>query len=82
MKTKHHMRLDIAGALAIPLRDFRRQFKGCVRDDDGQPMTPDQFRAYLLAQQAKGHKYEAMSSDCVGFDPFEKGCPGHPMGEG
>ena len=78
--TRHHMKLDIAGALAVPLREFRRLWKGCVRDDNGQLMTPEQFYVYLQQQQAKGHKYESFSgSECVVFDPFEMGCPGHPV---
>ena len=77
MKTSHHMCLDISGALRVPLKEFRSQWKGCVRDNDGKSLTPDEFRKYLQLQQSKGHKLESMSSECVGFDPFEKGCPGH-----
>lgn len=79
MDTTYHLQLNIEGALAVPIRTFRRQWKGCVIGDDGQLLTPDAFRAHLHRQQAKGHKLEPCSRECVGFDPFGKGCPGHPV---
>lgn len=81
MKTTWHLQLDISGALKVPLRDFRRQWKGCVKDGQGRTLSPEEFRDYLRLQQNKGHKLEPMSSECEGFDPFEKGCPGHSMEE-
>ena len=81
MKTRHHLQMSIAGALNQHPRDFHQSFKGVVTDDDGRVVSPETFRNELLRLQAKGHTLFPMASECEGFDPFEKGCPGHPVYE-
>lgn len=73
--------MSIQGTLNQHPRDFQQAFQGVVTNDEGQVVSPDEFRRELLSLQAKGHKLFPMASDCEGFDPFEKGCPGHPVYE-
>lgn len=40
-----------------------RLFRGMFKHDDGRPMEPREAKLVLMDQ--------------LGFDPFEKGCPGH-----
>lgn len=45
------------------------------------PKLSDQkARIELHNLQIKGHKYMPCAN-CEGFDPFERGCPGHPVTE-
>lgn len=44
----------------------------------GRMLTDKEARAALAELQAKGHKLIG-SDDCVGFDPFGGGCPGHDV---
>lgn len=54
---------------------------------DGTPMSPEEARTYLQAEQAKGHKVIPCSAECgnpckhansgcTGFDYQGSGCPG------
>ena len=70
MTTHIHMQVCIEGALR------NRSFSGYT-DDSGRSLTRKQARQGLLLLQAKGHKYMPLG-ECPGFDPFGKGCPGHP----
>lgn len=68
----HHMSCSIEGLL----RNYRRRKITFLTDDKGNMMTDKEARAELARLQALGHKY-IPSCGCEGFDPFEKGCPGH-----
>jgi hypothetical protein len=76
MRTKHHMAVNIQGLLNFHGRKKIR----CMEDDDGNPVSDAEARAYLAECQAKGYKL-IPRTDCEGFDPFGKGCPGHPVKE-
>lgn len=75
MMTKHHMKASIEGML----HNFKRKkMNGLIDDENGRPMSDSEARKFLAECQAKGWKY-IPCGDCDGFDPFEKGCPSHPM---
>ncbi len=68
-----HMRLDIRGAL---LNWENRMFENMFKTNDGRTMTGREAKLQLMDELAKGHNYIPYG-DCPGFDPVEKGCPGH-----
>lgn len=68
-----HVRLDIRGAL---LNWSDRMFHGMFKTDDGHTMTEREAKLQLMEELTKGHNYIPYG-DCPGFDPVEKGCPGH-----
>jgi hypothetical protein len=73
---KRHMSANIAGML----RNFKgKSMKGLI-EDNGRKLSDAEARAYLAECQAKGWK-KIPCGDCEGFDPFENGCPGHPVEE-
>jgi hypothetical protein len=78
MTTTYHLHLEISGALRLSPRAFRRTWEGVVKNAEGRTLTCQEFYAHLLSLDAQGHKLMRMDSACDGFDPFEKGCPGHP----
>lgn len=80
MQTKRHMKMSIAGALSQSPKAFQQAFDGTCTDENGNVLSVAQVRAWLESEQAQGHLYVPMSSDCVGFDPM-KGCPGHIIPE-
>jgi len=71
-----HMCLDIRGALNWPKRMFNGMAKSAT-DENGRPLTPDQFRDELYDELAKGHRVIPLTPQCEGFD-YQTGCPGHP----
>jgi hypothetical protein len=71
--TIHHMRLDIRGAL---LNWDDRMFRGMFKKDDGTVMTAREAKLQLMEELQAGRNYVPYG-DCEGFDPVEKGCPGH-----
>jgi hypothetical protein len=73
--TRHHMAINIEGIL----RQFKRKKITFFNNDDGSRMSDAQARQYIAECQAKGWKYLPCSNNCEGFDPFDKGCPGHPI---
>lgn len=73
--TKFHMRLDIRGAL---MNWENRMFEGMFKTDDGKEMHWREAKYQLMEELQKGHNYIPYG-DCPGFDPVEKGCPGHPV---
>jgi len=75
MSTRHHLAIDIQGLLD----NCKRRKITFMNHDDGSRMTDREARDYIAARQAEGHKLMSMSNECEGFDPFEKGCPGHPI---
>lgn len=44
-------------------------------------MSDKEAREEIAKRQALGHKLLPCSSECEGFDPFGKGCPGHPVND-
>lgn len=78
MSTTHHIHMSIEGALNQRPNAFHQSFEGIVTDDNGNLVSPEDFRKELEGLRDKGHKLFPMSTECVGFDPFGKGCPGHP----
>jgi hypothetical protein len=73
--TTHHVCISVSGAL----RNFKpREWRNCVTDDDGNYVTPEVFREYLLQCQAEGKDVIPFGKPCEGFDYTGGGCPGHP----
>lgn len=72
--------MSIAGALSQSPKDFWQAFDGVCTDETGHVLTVAEVHAWLESEQAQGHLYVPMASDCVGFDPM-KGCPGHIISE-
>lgn len=60
------------------LRYYKRKKITFMQDDDGKPISDKEARAYLAECQVKGWKL-IPCGNCEGFDPFGKGCPGHPI---
>jgi hypothetical protein len=71
--------------MSVNIQGLLNAYKGrkidILQDDNGDLLTDQQARIHLHNLQIKGHKKMCCSSDCEGFDPFEKGCPGHPVEE-
>jgi hypothetical protein len=72
MKVIRHLKVNIAGLL----NNYKGKKINMLCDDDGNLMTDKAARLEIGKLLALGHKY-LPTSDCDGFDPFEKGCPGH-----
>jgi hypothetical protein len=70
------MRLDIKGCL---MNWKTKELKGMFRHDDGRAMSGEEAKDELLNELSRGHNYLPFG-ECVGFDPIEKGCPGHADG--
>lgn len=79
MSRTFHLCLGISGALRMSKKEFRRVFDGSVTRNDGSRMHLEDFRQYLLDEQAKGHKVVPMC-DCDNFD-HKTGCKGHEQPE-
>jgi hypothetical protein len=71
--------------MSVNIQGLLNAYKGrkidILQDDNGDLLTDQQARIHLHNLQIQGHKKMCCSSDCEGFDPFEKGCPGHPVEE-
>lgn len=68
------MSVNIEGLLAF----HNRKKITILEDDNGRKMSDSEARKFLAECQAKGWKL-LPTADCDGFDPFGKGCPGHPI---
>jgi hypothetical protein len=57
-----------------------REWRNCCTDSEtGRTLTPDEVKAALLDELAKGHEVIPFNAGpCEGFDFAGKGCPGHP----
>lgn len=75
MKKKIHMSANIDGLL----RNYKGRKINFIEDDSGRTMTDKEARAELDRLKKLGHKLIPTTSECEGFDPFGKGCPGHPI---
>ena len=74
METIRHMCLSVRGVL---LNWSDSQLEGVFKHDDGRPMTPQEAKATLLDELAKGHEVIPCGPACEGFDFTGGGCPGH-----
>ena len=73
--TRYHMAVNIEGLL----RNYKnRNMNGLLLDDNGKRLSDTEARAYLNDCLSKGIKL-ITSQECEGFDPYENGCPGHPI---
>lgn len=64
------MCLSIEGAL-----NQRKNLKGLMEDDHGNPFTDKEVRMYLKQAQSEGKRVLSMG-DCDNFD-YQTGCKGH-----
>lgn len=76
MMTTKHMSVNIEGLL----RNYDRKRINFLEDDNGRRLSDSEARDEIARLQALGHKL-IPCGECEGFDPFDKGCPGHPMEE-
>lgn len=76
-KSIHHMSVNLAGLL----RNYKGKKINIMQDDNGRELSDAEARLHIYNLQMQGHKLMCCSSNCEGFDPFEKGCPGHPVNE-
>ena len=77
MQTRHHLSINIQGLL----RNFKNKKINFFNDDNGNRLTDKQAREEIKKRLDQGHKLICTSNECEGFDPFEKGCPGHSIEE-
>lgn len=76
-RTRRHMSANIEGML----RNYKkRSMAGLITDEKGREMSDAKARLFLSQCLTKGWK-KIPCGDCEGFDPFENGCPGHPIFE-
>lgn len=71
----YHISTSIDGLLMMSNREMKRLLL-CVRDDEGNIPTVEEFIKYLKEEKKKGHKL-IPPPECDNFDPV-KGCLGHP----
>ncbi|MGN6435961.1 MAG: hypothetical protein ACTHMM_05480 [Agriterribacter sp.] len=77
MRMTRHMHINIEGFL----RNHKGQSIGSYfQDEKGQDLDDAEARNFLSKCLAKGWK-KIPFGNCVGFDHFEHGCPGHPAQE-
>lgn len=70
------MSLNLKGAL----RNAGKGEINYLSDEDGNFITDKEAREYINECISKGYKLMPVPS-CEGFDPYEKGCPGHDITE-
>lgn len=58
------------------LRNMKGRKINCI-DDDDNTLSDREARNELGKLLAQGHKLIPSTNECIGFDPFGKGCPGH-----
>jgi hypothetical protein len=75
MQIKRHMSLNLQGLL----NNYRKRKINFIDGDDGKRLSDTEARKSIAVLLAKGHKLISCSNECVGFDPFGGGCPGHPI---
>lgn len=76
MRIKHHVSVNIDGILKI----YKRKKITFMQDVTGRFVSDAKARMYLNECKEKGYKYMP-NDECEGFDPYEKGCPGHVINE-
>lgn len=77
MKKLTHMSVNIEGLLM----NYKGKKINIFTDDNGKKLSNEEARAEIKRLQDLGHKLISCSSECVGFDPFGGGCPGHAISE-
>lgn len=75
MQIKRHMSASLQGMLD----NSRNRKINYIDGDDGKRLSDKEARKAIAELLAKGHKLMSCSNECVGFDPFGGGCPGHPI---
>ena len=76
-KMIRHMSINIEGIL----NNYKGRKINILSDDEDNVLTDQQARIHLHNLQVQGHKKMSCSSECEGFDPFDKGCLGHEVTE-
>ena len=69
------MSINLAGML----RNYKGKKINFMSDEDGRTLSDAEARLHIHNLQAQGHKLMCCSNECEGFDPFEHGCPSHPI---
>jgi len=71
--------------MSVNLEGMLRNYKGrkinIMEDDNGRTLSDAEARQHIQDLLSKGHKLMPTNNNCVGFDPFGGGCPGHPVSE-
>ena len=75
MATKVHLSIDIQGIL----NNYRNKKINFIQDDNGKMLGDKAARVELTFLLSKGHKLISCANECIGFDPFGGGCPGHTI---
>lgn len=71
------MSVNIAGLL----RNYKnRKMNGLLIDESGKKLNDTEAREFLKECLSEGMKL-IPNHNCEGFDPFDKGCPGHKIEE-
>ncbi|HWQ32277.1 MAG TPA: hypothetical protein VNQ79_05285 [Blastocatellia bacterium] len=74
-----HVCLSVRGALSLNRREFARQFRNVVKDENGRTLSPDEFRNRLMDELSKGREVLPIG-ECDNFD-WKQGCRGHKESE-
>lgn len=70
------MSINIEGLL----KNYKNRKINIFQDEKGKFIPDSEVRKEIAELQAKGHILIPCSpDDCIGFDPFGGGCPGHPI---
>ena len=77
MKRRKHMSASIDGLLNL----YKKKRINFLIDDDGKTLSDKEARAKLARLKNMGHTLLPTSDECIGFDPFGGGCPGHTYEE-
>lgn len=73
-----HISYGIEGMLLLREKELRELATNAT-DDNGNQMTFEAFKQFLLDEKALGHKFLPVTG-CNNFDPV-KGCLGHEASE-
>ncbi|MCL1657416.1 hypothetical protein M2T79_12495 [Elizabethkingia miricola] len=72
----HHMSINIEGLL----RNYKKKKINFFQNENGKFISDSEARRQISELQGKGHKLMSCNpNECIGFDPFGGGCPGHPV---
>lgn len=77
MMTYRHTAINLKGFLHA----YKRKKINIMEDDNGKIVSDKVAREHIQSLIDQGHKLMCCSNECEGFDPFEKGCPGHACKE-
>lgn len=71
------MCISLRGAL---MNWHDRKWRNCVKDDEGNTLSPQDVKSYFLEKLAEGKKVIPLDPICNNLD-FQTGCRGHEEGE-